>query len=210
MSDFIKNQNWRYATKKYDASLKISAENLDFLKEAIRLSTSSYGLQPYTVIIVENLAIRAKLLPHAWNQSQIVDASHLFIFANKTHFGSADIDSYLDNTSKTRNIPIEKLSGYGDFMKNVINPLADDAKNNWTAKQAYLALANLINAAAELKIDVTPMEGYDAEKFNDILGLNRLNLNAAVVATVGYRSTEDNTQHLAKVRKSNEDLFITI
>ena len=210
MSNFINDQNWRYATKKFDNTKKISTADLNFLKEAIRLSTSSYGLQLYKVLIIENPEIRAQLMPHAWNQSQIIDASHLVIFANQTHIGNAEIDAYLNNTSKTRNIPLKVLSGYGDFMKIVINPLTEDTKNNWTSKQTYLALGNLLNAAAELKIDATPMEGYDAEKFNEILGLNQLNLNAAVIATIGYRSDDDATQHLKKVRKSNEDLFITI
>ncbi len=210
MSNFINDQNWRYATKKFDNTKKISTADLNFLKEAIRLSTSSYGLQLYKVLIIENPEIRAQLMPHAWNQSQIIDASHLVIFANQTHIGNAEIDAYLNNTSKTRNIPLETLSGYGNFMKSVINPLPEETKNNWTSKQTYLALGNLLNAAAELKIDATPMEGYDAEKFNEILGLNQLNLNAAVIATIGYRSDDDATQHLKKVRKSNEDLFITI
>ena len=210
MSTFIENQNWRYATKKFDATKKVSTTDLETLKEAIRLSSSSYGLQLYKVIIVENPEVRAKLQPAAWGQSQIVDASHLIIFANQTHVGETEINSYLENVSKIRNMPINDLSGYGDFMKGAINPLSEEVKNNWTTKQTYLALGNLLNAAAELKIDVTPMEGFDAIQFNKILGLDKLNLNAAVIAAVGYRHKEDATQHYKKVRKSNEDLFITI
>ena len=210
MSTFIENQNWRYATKKFDATKKVSTTDLETLKEAIRLSSSSYGLQLYKVIFVENPEVRAKLQPAAWGQSQIVDASHLIIFANQTHVGETEINSYLENVSKIRNMPINDLSGYGDFMKGAINPLSEEVKNNWTTKQTYLALGNLLNAAAELKIDVTPMEGFDAIQFNKILGLDKLNLNAAVIAAVGYRHKEDATQHYKKVRKSNEDLFITI
>jgi nitroreductase len=95
-------------------------------------------------------------------------------------------------------------------MKGALINLPDDVKKVWTAKQTYLALANLLNAAAELKIDTTPMEGFDPIQFNAILGLDKLNLNAAVVAAVGYRHEEDETQHYAKVRKSTEDLFITL
>jgi nitroreductase len=210
MSTFIENQNWRYATKKFDTTKKVSNEDLETLKEAIRLSSSSYGLQLYKVIFVENTDLRAKLQPAAWGQSQIVDASHLIIFANQTNIGDAEIDSYLKNISETRSLPIEALSGYGDFMKGAINPLTEDAKNVWTSKQTYLALANLLNAAAELKIDVTPMEGFDPKQFNEILGLDKLNLNSAVIAAIGYRHEDDDTQHYKKVRKSNEDLFITI
>jgi nitroreductase len=210
MSTFIENQNWRYATKKFDATKKVSTKDLETLKEAIRLSSSSYGLQLYKIIIVENPEIRAKLQPASWGQTQIVDASHLIVFANQTNIGSAEIDSYLENVSQTRSLPIDALSGYGDFMKGNINSLTEEAKNVWTAKQTYIALANLISAAAELKIDTTPMEGFDAKQYNEILGLDKLNLNAAVIAAVGYRHEEDDTQHYKKVRKSNEDLYITI
>ena len=210
MTSFIENQNWRYATKKFDTTKKVSPQDLETLKEAIRLSSSSYGLQLYKIILVENTTIREKLQPASWGQTQIVDASHLIVFANQTHIGNPEIDSYLKNVSQTRNMPIDALSGYGDFMKSKINSLPEEAKNVWTANQTYLALGNLLNAAAELKIDVTPMEGFDAKEYNEILGLDKLNLNAAVVAAVGYRHEEDATQHYKKVRKSNADLFITI
>lgn len=210
MSTFIENQNWRYATKKFDAAKKISDSDLSFLMEAIRLSSSSYGLQLYKIIVVENPAIRAQLLPHAWGQKQITDASHLIVFANQTNIGNAEIDAYVDNISLTRGIPVTALSGYADFMKGAINPLSEDDKNIWTSKQTYLALGNLLNAAAELKIDATPMEGFNPEKFNEILGLNQLNLNASVIAAIGYRSADDATQYDKKVRKSNESLFLTI
>jgi nitroreductase len=210
MNTFLENQNWRYATKKFDATKKISTSDLNFLKEAIRLSASSYGLQLYKVLIIENPEIREKLQPAAWGQSQIVDASHVIVFANQTNVGNTEIDAYLHNASKTRGLPIEALSGYGDYMKGAINPKTEEEKNIWTSKQTYLALGNLLNAAAELKIDVTPMEGFVPAQFNEILGLDKLNLNAAVVATIGYRHADDDTQHYKKVRKSNEELFINL
>jgi nitroreductase len=210
MSTFLENQNWRYATKKFDATKKITIADLNTLKEAIRLSSSSYGLQPYKIIIVENPALRALVQPAAWGQSQIVDASHLIVFANEITIDDTVIDRYLENISQTRNTPIEALSGYGDFMKSKISTLTQEAKNIWTAKQTYLALGNLLNAAAELKIDATPMEGFVPAQVNEILGLDKLGLNATLIATLGYRDTEDATQHYAKVRKSQEDLFITL
>jgi nitroreductase len=210
MSTFIENQNWRYATKKFDNTRKVSKEDLEFLKESIRLSSSSYGLQPYKVFIIENPEIRAKLQPASWGQSQIVDASQVIVFANQVNVGNTEIDAYFDNMSKTRNIPLEALQGYMDFMKGGINAKSEEDRNVWTSKQTYLALANLLNAAAELKIDVTPMEGFVASEYNEILGLNKLNLNASVVATIGYRHAEDDTQHYTKVRKSKEDLFINL
>ncbi|MCF6128866.1 NAD(P)H-dependent oxidoreductase [Flavobacterium sp. AS60] len=210
MTNFIKNANWRYATKKFDATKKVSAEDLETLKEAIRLSASSYGLQPYKVLIIDNPELRAQLQPAAWGQSQIVDASQLLIFANITDFGDAQIDTYLENISETRGIPAEAIQGYGDFMKSKISTLPVEKRNTWTAKQTYLALGNLLNAAAELNIDVTPMEGFEPEKVNEILGLDKLGLNASLIATVGYRHEEDATQHYVKVRKSNEELFINL
>ncbi|SHJ07720.1 NAD(P)H-dependent oxidoreductase [Flavobacterium terrae] len=210
MSKFIESQNWRYATKKFDASKKISDTDLEVLKEAIRLSSSSYGLQPYKVLIVENPELRAKLQPAAWGQSQIVDSSHLFVFANIINVGEKEIDTYLENIAETRGIPAENIAGYGDFMKSKITSLPEDVKNTWTAKQTYLALGNLLNAAAELKIDATPMEGFEPEKVNEILGLNALGLNATLIATVGYRHEEDANQHAKKVRKSKEELFIKL
>ena len=210
MSNFIKNANWRYATKKFDTTKKVSTEDLNTLKEAIKLSASSYGLQPYKVLIIENPELRAKLQPVAWGQSQIVEASHLLVFANITDFGDAQIDSHINNVAVTRGLPTDALQGYSDFMKSKISTLPVENRNVWTSKQTYIALSNLLNAAAELNIDVTPMEGFEAEKFNEILGLEELNLNASLVATIGYRHSEDDTQNYAKVRKSNEELFINL
>ncbi|WP_309613273.1 NAD(P)H-dependent oxidoreductase [Flavobacterium sp.] len=210
MSNFITNANWRYATKKFDTTKKVSKEDLETLKEAIRLSASSYGLQPYKVLIIDNPELRAQLQPAAWGQSQIVDASQLIVFANITNFGETEIDAYFQNLIETRRISMEAVQGYADFMKSKISILPVDKRNIWTAKQTYLAMGNLLNAAAELNIDVTPMEGFEPEKVNEILGLDKLGLNASLIATVGYRHDEDATQHYVKVRKSNEELFINL
>ncbi|GGD31228.1 NAD(P)H-dependent oxidoreductase [Flavobacterium orientale] len=210
MNNFIESQKWRYATKKFDATKKISQQDFETLKEAIQLSTSSYGLQPYRIFIIENPELRAQLQPLAWGQSQIVDASEVLVFANITNFGEAEIDNYIANLANTRGIPVESVKGYADFMKMKINALAEDDRNNWTSKQTYLALGNLLNAAAELKIDVTPMEGFEPEKVNDLLGFNEMGLNASLIATIGYRHEEDATQHYNKVRKPKEELFTTL
>jgi nitroreductase len=210
MNTFLDNQNWRYATKKFDATKKISTEDLNTLKEAIRLSSSSYGLQPYKIFIVENPEVRAKLVTAAYGQKQVVDASHLIVFANELNFGEEGILKFSKNISETRGISIESIQGYVDYMKSNITGLPEETRNIWSSKQTYLALGNLLNAAAELKIDVTPMEGFNPTQVNEILGLDKLGLNASLMATVGYRSEEDATQHYKKVRKSNEELFITI
>lgn len=210
MSNFIENAKWRYATKKFDSNKKISENDLEFLKEAIQLSSSSYGLQPYKIIIVENPELRAQLQPASWGQSQIIDASHLLVFANEVNVGDTQIDAYFNNLTQTRNIPLEAVQGYMDFMKSNINALPEAKRNTWTSKQTYLALGNLLAAAAELKIDVTPMEGFVPEQYNEILGLDKLGLNASLVATIGYRHDEDETQHYTKVRKPISDLFIKL
>jgi nitroreductase len=210
MSTFLENQNWRYATKKFDATKKITAEDLNTLKEAIRLSASSYGLQPYKIIIVENSELRAQLKGAAYNQSQIVDASLVIVFANEINFGEEEIINFSKNMSETRGIPLESIQGYVEYMKSNIVTLSEETRNIWSSKQTYLALGNLLNAAAELKIDTTPMEGFVAAQVNELLGLNALGLNATLIATLGYRHDEDATQHYKKVRKSNEDLFITL
>lgn len=210
MSNFIENQNWRYATKKFDATKKVASEDLEFLKKAIQMSSSSFGLQPYQVIIVENKEVREKLLAASWGQSQIVDASHLLVFACKTDVSGQYVDDFVKQTAETRGATLEDVTPYGDFIKGFLSYIPSDAMPTWTAKQTYIALANLLNAAAELKIDVTPMEGIVPEQYNDILGLSSRGLHAVLAAPIGYRSEEDATQHNKKVRKTLEDLFITI
>jgi nitroreductase len=210
MSTFIENQNWRYATKKFNSEKKISNSDLEILKEAIQLSSSSYGLQPYKVLIIENEEIRKQLQPASWGQSQITDASHLLVFASETNVDAEYITRFAENMAKTRNIPFDSVKGYAEFMIGNIASLTPEKQIIWAQKQAYLALGNLLNAAAELKIDVTPMEGFLPEQYNEILGLKEKGLHATLVATIGYRHEEDETQHYAKVRKPITELFETI
>jgi nitroreductase len=210
MSTFIQDQEWRYATKKFDSDKKISEQDITTLKKAMQLSSSSYGLQPYKIFFVENTALRAQIQPVAWGQSQIVDASHLIVIANDTKYNDVNIEAYINNICKTRGLQPEDVKMYADYMKSKIQPLSEEEFATWTSKQTYLVLGNLLNAAAELKIDVTPMEGFVPEEVNKILGLNEINLNASLLATVGYRHADDKNQHLKKVRKSDSELFITI
>lgn len=210
MSKALDKLKWRYATKKFDSSRKISKENLNTLLEAIKLSASSYGLQPYQIMIVENKDVREKLKPASWGQSQITDASHLFVFTNKTKIEEELVDSYLTNVGVTRGVAEKELKGYSDFMKSKLMQLSDAEKEVWAANQVYIALGNVMTVAAELEIDTCPMEGFESEQYNEILGLNDKDLNAAVVLAVGYRSEDDQTQHYPKVRKSTEELFTHI
>ena len=210
MNTVLEHRTWRYATKKFDPSKKVSDQDLETLLEATRLSASSYGLQPYHIFVISDQEIKEKLKPASWNQSQITDASHLIVFANATDFGEELVDDFLTNVGETRNIPMEGLKGYSDFMKSKLLDLPAETKSTWTTKQAYIAFSNMMQAAAELKIDTCPMEGFESDKYNEILGLTEKNLNAAVVLPIGYRSEEDDTQHWAKVRKSKEALFTHI
>ncbi|MCK0191308.1 NAD(P)H-dependent oxidoreductase [Arenibacter sp. F20364] len=210
MNTYIENLNWRYATKKFDTTKKVSEKDLENLLEATSLSASSYGLQPYEILVVKDSEVRAKLQPAAWGQSQITEASHLIVLANQSTFGEELVDDYLNNVSETRGIPENDLQGYADFMKSKLMPLSESAKATWTARQTYIALGNLLSAAADLKIDTCPMEGFDSAQFNEILGLTEKGLNAAVLVAVGYRSKEDKTQHYKKVRKNKENLITHI
>jgi nitroreductase len=210
MSNFITDANWRYSTKKFDATKEISDADLDTLKEGIRLTASSYGLQPYQVLFVKSTEIRQQLLPFSWNQKQIVDSQYVVVFANVLNLGETEIDAYFDNLIISRGIKQENIKGYSNFMKSNIARKSEEERNTWTEKQTYIALGNLLNIAAELRIDTTPMEGFSSEEYNKILGLTQKGLNAAVIATIGYRHQDDDTQHFPKIRKSNEDLFVTI
>ncbi len=210
MNQFIESQNWRYATKKFDATQKISSSDLDILKEAVRLTASSLGLQPYKVLIVENPDLRAQLQVAAFGQTQVVDASHLFVFASQHQVGEAEIESYMASIAFTRGINEEALAGFRTMVVNSVTKMDQITKENWTAKQVYLALGNLLNAAADLRIDATPMEGFNPSAVNNILGLQEKGLHAVALAALGYRHVDDKQQHLIKVRKSQTELFITL
>lgn len=206
----IENLNWRYATKKFDATKKIAKADLEILKEAIRLSASAYGLQPYQVILLEDEDLRAQIKAVAWNQAQVTEASDVLIFANMTAIGLKEVESYIENMSSVRAIPAANLKGFADMMNNAVTTLTPEANEVWTAKQTYIALGTLLSAAAELKIDATPMEGFEMNAVNQILNLTEKGLSATLIVTLGYRDENDASQFLKKVRKPNEELFITL
>ena len=208
MSNTVENLKWRYATKKFNSSKTISNEDFETLKKAIQLTASSYGLQPYKILNIEDKEIRKKLREVSWNQPQIEDASHMIVLANITDFGDELVDDYFENVIETRNVTKEDVEDYSNTIKSTIGQLSQEQKAQWTAKQAYIVVGNLLSAAAQLRIDACPMEGFQNEEYNKILDLNSKNLNAAVVVTLGYRSEEDDTQHYEKVRKPENQLFI--
>jgi len=206
----IDSLKWRYATKKFDPNKKVSDADLATIKEAIQLTATSYGLQLYKVLVIEDAETREKLKPAAWGQGQITDASQLFVFCAYTSVTPEMIDEYLQLKSDTQGMKVEDLKGYGDFMKGALGKLSPEMQQAWNAKQVYIALGNLLAACGELKVDACPMEGFDPAQFDEILGLKEKGLTASVLATVGYRSDEDKTKDAPKVRKSQEDLFETI
>jgi nitroreductase len=203
----INNLKWRYATKKFDSSKKIQADKLEILKEAVNLAPTSYGLQPFKVLIIENQKIREQLKEAAWGQSQLTDASHIFLFCNFTEMGPEKIDNYLKLRSEINNTDVADTKPYGDMMKGQMAVLSSDQITAWTAKQAYIALGTLIAAASELQIDSCPMEGFDKGKFDEILGLKNKGITSAMIAAVGYRSEYDDTQHFKKTRKPIDEIF---
>jgi nitroreductase len=205
----LEQLNKRYATKKFDASKKISPKDLSTLLEAIRLSASSYGLQAYKVVVVENEAIRKQLRAFAWDQAQITDASQLLVFAYESNFDETGVDRFIQNISETRNVDASTLSGYSDMMKGSLKRPKEQL-HNWLSRQPYIALGFGLVAAAQLNIDSCPMEGFDPDQFDEILGLKAKGLKSVVLLAVGCRSEGDDYQHLAKVRRNNEELFITI
>ncbi|KAA1246498.1 NAD(P)H-dependent oxidoreductase [Aquimarina sp. RZ0] len=206
----IKNLKWRYATKKMDASKKVSQQNIEYIKECVQLSASSYGLQPYKVLEVANPELRDELKSLSWNQSQITDASQLFVFCNYIKVSDSDIDDLMQLTSEINEIEIDEISGYGDFIKGKLKEKSETEMLHWTARQTYIGLSNAMNACAELQIDCTPMEGFEPEAYNQKLGLQEKGLNACVLLAVGYRSPEDASQKGKKVRKSTDTIFQTI
>jgi nitroreductase len=202
--------NWRYATKKFDSSKKISPKDLEILKEVLRLTPSSYGLQPWKFLIIENQALRQQLREKSWGQSQVTDASHLIVFCSYLDLKEEHIDNHITNTSITRNQDIANLAGYGNFVKKTLSNLSPNDISTWSSKQLYIALGQLMLACAEMKIDATPMEGFEPAGYDEILGLKAKNLHATLVCPIGYRHAEDDAQFNNKVRKSGKEVFETI
>lgn len=203
--DLTSFYKWRYATKKFDSDKNIDEKEMNILKESIRLSPSSYGLQLFKVLVIENKELKDKLKEVSFNQSQISDCSALFVFCNFTKVTSSDIDGFIQLKSSVQDIMISNLSKYGDFLKSTLLTMPSKEVSIWTANQVYIALGNLMTSCAALKIDSCPIEGFQADKYNDILNLK--NMNAAVVASVGYRSNDDLSQESEKVRKNSASLF---
>jgi len=203
----IEKLNWRYATKRMNGA-KVPQEKVDKILEAIRLAPTSFGLQAFKVIVIEDAALREQIFNTACQQPQIKEASHVLVFAANKKVTQELVDNYITNIASARNIPVEGLNGFKDMFAGVV---AGDATQNfgWTARQTYIALGVGLVAAAEEEVDATPMEGFSNEALDNILGLAEQNLSSTTIMTLGYRDVaNDYLGSLAKVRKSKSDLFI--
>ena len=200
----------RAAIKNFDATKKLTKAQLDQLLDSVRLAPSSMGLQAYRILVVEDPEIREKLREASHGQAQLTQSSQVIIFAIEKEIDKDYGNYYLDLIAKTRGIGREHLAGFEQMVQGTIASLNEEQKISWSTKQAYIALGVLLTAAAEMDIDACPMEGFDAGKFDEILGLKKLGLSAVVIAPVGYRSDEDVYSKMEKVRRPKEDLFIHI
>lgn len=206
----LKQLNWRYATKKFDTSKKLTPQQIDGLLTAIQLAPTSYGLQPFKVLVVSNPAIREQLKAAAYGQTQVTDASELLVFATYANYTEAHVDEFAANIVATRGIKLADIADYVAMMKGTVKGLTQEQLQAWNTKQAYIALGFLLQTAALDGIDACPMEGFDAAKFDEILGLADKNLKAIVIAPIGFRADDDTYQLYKKVRTAKEDLFINV
>jgi nitroreductase len=204
----IAQLNWRYAVKKFDPSRKISEADWATLEKALALSPSSYGLEPWKIVHVKDAAIRAKLRPAAYGQSQVTDASHMLVFASRKGFNASDVQKLIDRVSVVRNIPVAALEDYKKMMLGMLSSLTPELADAWSARQTYIALGVFLTSAAVLGIDACPMEGFNPAQFDEILGLEKLGYTARAIATAGYRAADDGYGKLAKVRFT--DSMITV
>ncbi|MEO8352652.1 MAG: NAD(P)H-dependent oxidoreductase [Chthoniobacteraceae bacterium] len=204
-SQLLDRLRWRYATKQFDPKRKISAADWSVLEEALVLSPSSGGLQPWMFIVVDDSATRAQLLPASFGQVQVTDASHLVVFAAKTSFGIADVDAHITHTAEVRGVAIETLAPFRNMLVGAIVEGMDPASRQaWAARQVTIALGNILTSAALAGIDACPMEGFIPAQYDAILGLQKQGLASVVACAFGYRSANDSYAGLPKVRFPKE------
>lgn len=197
--------NARYATKKFDATRPIPADTWQTLEEALLLSPSSYGLQPWRFVVITDQALKEELAPHAWNQPQITTCSHLVVLCARKELSGDDVDKLMQATAQARGLAASDLHGYASMIGAAISNLSADDLVNWNKRQVYLALEGFLLSCALLGVDACPMEGFSADKFNEILGLS--DVTATVLATAGYRAPDDKYGEFAKVRYPKDELI---
>ena len=200
--------HWRYATKKFDPAKKIHPSVWSALEQALVLSPSSYGLQPYHFVVVTDPELRKKLRAASWDQPQVTDASHFVVFARKLTVTAADIEKFVGLIAETRASARDGLQSYYDMMVGdlVKGPRSAGIKE-WTARQTYIALGNLLTSAALLGVDACPMEGIDPAQYDELLGLTAKGYGATNVCALGYRADDDKYADAKKVRFPNNELI---
>ncbi|WP_328185944.1 nitroreductase family protein [Marinobacter sp. OP 3.4] len=190
--------NWRYAAKRMNGQA-VPDDTVDTIVEAARLAPSSYGLQPYTVQMVKDPALRATIQQKAAPQPQLTEGSHLLVFAAWNRITDREVDTFIDLIARERQQSSDDLQGYANTIKGTVNGLATDTeKAHWAARQAYLGLGMALAAAAMARVDATPMEGFDPDALDQVLGLPEQGLHSVVIATLGYRDTAQDTLATAK------------
>lgn len=207
-ADLIAQLSWRYAVKKFDATRTLTGAQWETLQQALELSPSSYGLEPWKFLHIQTPAVRKQLQAAAWGQTQVVDASHFLVLAIVKDFGQAGVDAFIRRTAEVRKVPESTLEGYkGHIVGDLVTGPRKAIINEWTARQLYIALGTLLTSAAVLGIDACPMEGFDIARFDEILGLGAKGLSARVCCALGYRSPEDKYASAAKVRFARAQVF---
>jgi nitroreductase len=198
---------WRYATKVFEPGKKIPAGTWQALERALVLSPSSYGLQPYRFLLINDPAKRAELLSHSWNQKQVVDCSHYIVFTARTKMTGADVDQFVALVSRTRKLPAESLGSFRSMMiGDLVNGPRSKTAHEWATRQAFIALGNLLTSAAVLGVDACPMEGFVPAEYDRVLGLENSDYASVVCCALGYRSANDKYASLVKVRYDKADL----
>ena len=193
--------NWRYATKKFDPAKRIPDSDWAALEQALILTPTSYGLQPYKFLILTDPALRAQLVPASWGQTQPVDCSHYVIFAARAQNTEADVDRYIARMAEVRGAAPEALAGFKKvLMGDVVDGPRGQVALEWAARQSYIALGNFMTSAALVGVDTCPMEGFEPAKYDEILGLPAQGFRAVVACAAGYRAADDKYAALPKVR----------
>ncbi len=204
----IQSLNWRYATKKFDPERGIKTEDMDTLMEALRLSASSMGLQPYRFLRIRDAALRKELRAASMDQAQITDAAEMIVFAAKRKYTETDISDFLQESQEQRGYSDEDVEKRRKSIRKHVNSFDENEFLNWTSRQLYIAVGQLLCSAASLGIDACPMEGFKAKEYARILSLDSKGLQAFAVVTLGYRLPEDALAKQAKIRLPQSKLFI--
>ncbi len=200
-TDLLEHLSWRYATKKFDPTKTISAEIWAALEDALVLTPSSYGLQPWKFLVVTSQELQEKLKPLSWGQAQVTDCSHYVIFTIKKNLTAEHVDHFVARTAEVRGGSVESIAGYRNMMVgDVIHGARSLQVNEWATRQTYIALGNFMTCAALLGVDTCPMEGIDPAKYDSLLELPQKGYATVVACAAGYRAEDDKYASLAKVR----------